>query len=102
MLKITDIEVSKDLGRDEMAGVVGGTSDLERLSALLDFSTSIHNKAADVQQSFGLGLSQGNSGAVTNNQAIQGGNGVVFAPVTQTQTQGNYMELFELGKTLVS
>jgi hypothetical protein len=102
MLKITDIEVSKDLGRDEMAGVVGGTSDLERLSALLDFSTSIHNKVADVQQSFGLGLSQGNSGAVTNNQAIQGGNGVVFAPVTQTQTQGNYMELFELGKTLVS
>ena len=102
MLKITDIEVSKELGREEMAGVVGGTSDLERLSALLDFSTSIHNRVADVQQSFGLGLSQGNSGAVTNNQAIQGGNGVVFAPVTQTQTQGNYMELFELGKTLVS
>ena len=102
MLKITDIEVSKDLDRNEMAGVVGGTSDLERFSALLDFSTSIHNKVADVQQSFGLGLAQSNSGAVTNNQAIQGGNGVVYAPVTQTQTQGNYMELFELGKTLVS
>ncbi len=101
MLKIADIEVSKDLDRSEMAGVVGGTSELERLSALLDFSTSIHNKVADVQQSFGLSLAQGNSGAVTNNQAIQGGNGVVYAPVTQTQTQGNYMELFELGKTLV-
>jgi hypothetical protein len=102
MLKIVDIETSKDLDRSEMAGVVGGTSDLERLSALLNFSTSIHNKVADVQQSFGLSLAQGNSGAVTNNQAIQGGNGVVYAPVTQTQTQGNYMELFELGKTLVS
>jgi hypothetical protein len=102
MLKITDIEVSKELGRNEMAGVVGGTSDLERLSALLDFSTSIHNKVADVQQGFGLNLAQGNSGAVTNNQTLVAGNGVLYAPVTQTQTQGNYMELFELGRTLVS
>lgn len=101
MLKIADLNTSKELGRSEMAGVVGGTSDMERLSALIDFSTSIYNKVADVQQGFALNLAQGNSGAVTNNQQIVGGNGVVFAPVTQTQTQGNFLELFELGNTLV-
>ena len=101
MLKIADLNTSKELGRNEMAGVVGGTSEMERLSALIDFSTSIYNKVADVQQGFALNLAQGNSGAVTNNQQIVGGNGVVFAPVTQTQTQGNFLELFELGNTLV-
>ena len=102
MLKIADLTVSKELNRKEMTGVVGGTSGLADLSALLDFSTSIHNKVADVQQGFGLNLGQGNSGAVTNNQTLVGGNGVLYAPVTQTQTQGNYMDLFDLGKVLVS
>ena len=102
MLKITDLTVSKELAKNEMARVVGGTSELERLSALFDFSTSIANKVADVNQGFGLNLAQSNVGTVTNNQAIQGGNGVVYAPVTQSQTQGNFMDLFGLGNTSVS
>ena len=102
MLKITDLTVSKELASNEMAHVVGGISDLERLSALFDFSTSIANKVADVNQGFGLNLAQSNVGEVTNNQAITGGNGVVYAPVTQTQTQGNFMDLFGLGNTSVS
>jgi uncharacterized protein with beta-barrel porin domain len=75
---------------------------MERFSAFLDFSTSLTNKVADVKQGFGLNLAQGNAGEVTNNQIIHGGNGVVYAPVTQVMTQGNYLDLYELGNSLVS
>ena len=102
MLNITDLTVSKDLERSEMAEVVGGNSELRSLSALIDFSTSMTNKVADVNQVFGLGLAQGNVGAVTNNQAIMGGNGVTYAPVTQSQTQGNYMDVSDIGNVSVS
>ena len=102
MLKINDLTVSKELARGEMAEVVGGTHELDRLSALIDFSTSTTNKVADVNQVFGLSLAQGNVGAVTNNQAIVGGNGIAYAPGTQEQVQGNYMSVYGVGNTSVS
>jgi hypothetical protein len=102
MLKINDLTVSKELARGEMAEVVGGNSEMERLSALIDFSSSITNKVANVNQIFGLSLAQGNAGAVTNNQAIVGGNGIAYAPVTQEQVQDNYMSVYGVGNTSVS
>ena len=87
--------------RVEMARVHGGASELESLSALIDFSTSLQNQVANVNQGFGFNLAQGNSGAVTNNQTIIGGNGLIYAPVTQSQTQSNAMAIFEIGKTLL-
>jgi hypothetical protein len=102
MLKITDLTVSKEMASNEMARVVGGMSDLEMLSALIDLSTSVHNKVADVNQGFGLNLDQSNVGYVTNNQILQNGNGVLIAPVYQTQTQGNFLDLLGLGNTAVS
>jgi hypothetical protein len=102
MLKITDLTVSKEMASNEMARVVGGMSDLEMLSALIDLSTSVQNKVADVNQGFGLNLDQSNVGYVTNNQILQNGNGVLIAPVYQTQTQGNFLDLLGLGNTAVS
>jgi hypothetical protein len=101
MLNITDLTVSKELDSKAMAGVRGGTSDLERLSAMFDFSTSIVNKVADIKQAFGFSIAQSNTGALTNNQTIVGGNGVVFAPVHQTQTQANSLSLSDIGNALV-
>ena len=101
MLKITDLTTSRELDSVELAGVHGGTSGLGSLSALIDFSTSLNNKVADVNQGFGFSLAQGNSGAVTNNQTIIGGNGIVYAPVTQSQYQSNAMTVSEIGKTLL-
>ena len=43
MLKVTDLIESKEMGSREMAGVRGGTSELERLSAL-DTLTGIANR----------------------------------------------------------
>ncbi len=102
MLKIQDLAVSKELAHAEMASVVGGTSDLDALFALIDFSTGMVNKVADVQQAFNLNLAQGNTGAVTNNQNIVGGNGIVFAPVNQSQVQNNAMAVTDLGNVAVS
>jgi hypothetical protein len=101
MLNITDLTTSKELDAAEMAGVCGGTGELGSLSALIDFSTSLHSQVADVNQGFGFGLAQSNSGAVTNNQTIIGGNGIVYAPVTQSQVQGNAMAVSEIGKVLL-
>jgi hypothetical protein len=101
MLKITDLSTSKELDRREMAVVAGGTTDMERFSALLDFSTSMINKVADVNQQYGLSFVQSNSGTVTNNQTIYGGNGIVYAPVTQTQTQANSMSISDIGNAFV-
>ena len=101
MLKITDLTTSRELDSVELAGVHGGNSELKSLSALIDFSTSLHNQVADVNQGFGFSLAQGNSGAVTNNQTIIGGNGIVYAPVTQSQVQSNAMTVSEIGRTLL-
>lgn len=102
MIKVTDLTVSKELSGSEMSAVTGGSDELERLSALVDFSTDIDNKVASAQQGFGLNLGQSSIGAVTNNQLISNGNGVVYAPVTQSMTQANYMGLLGLGNTVVS
>jgi hypothetical protein len=69
--------------------------------ALIDFSTGITNKVADVTQGFGFAFAQGNEGAVTNNQAIAGGNGISFAPVTQHQSQYNDMYVYDIGNVSV-
>ena len=98
MLKITDLTASKELANEEMAGVRGGFNPF----AIFDGSTSIFNKVADVQQAFSFSIAQGNTGQVTNNQAIQGGNGVIFAPVDQTQTQSNNLDLSDIGNIFVS
>ena len=98
MLKITDLNASKELDSRDMAGVRGGTSPF----ALIDFSTGFTNKVADVTQGFGFAFAQGNEGAVTNNQAIQGGNGLSFAPVSQHQSQYNDMYVYDIGKVSVS
>lgn len=102
MLKIIDIAASKELDSKTMASVRGGTSPLDQLSFMLDASTTLRNKVADVDQIFALGLAQGNVGAVTNNQAIQGGNGITYAPVTQSLDQGNWMDVYGIGNTTVS
>ena len=102
MIKVTDLTASKELSGSEMAAVTGGSDELKQLSALVDFSTDIGSKVASVQQGFGLNLGQSNIGAVTNNQAISVGNGVAYAPVTQSMTQANYMDLLGLGNTGVS
>jgi len=98
MLNITDLTATKALDRAEMAAVTGGTTEGERLSALLDFSTSLVNKVADVKQQFGFSFVQSNSGTVTNNQTIIGGNGLIYAPVTQTQSQANTMSISDIGR----
>jgi hypothetical protein len=74
---------------------------MERFSALLDFSTSMINKVADVNQQYGLSFVQSNSGTVTNNQTIIAGNGLIYAPVTQTQTQANAMSVSDIGNAFV-
>ena len=103
MLNITDLAVSRELAQGEMATVVGGSTELQqRLSALIDFSTSTTNKVADVNQVFCLNLAQGNNGAVTNNQAIVGGNGISFAPVKQEQLQHNYLDVYDIGNISIS
>lgn len=97
MLKLDDLAVTKELESTEMATVRGGLDPF----AVIDFSTGITNKVADVTQAFAFEFAQGNAGTVTNNQAIQGGNGVIFAPVTQNQTQGNYMDVYDVGNIYV-
>jgi hypothetical protein len=98
MLKITDLTASKELESKEMAGVRGGTSPF----AIIDFSTGITNKVADVTQVFGFAFAQGNEGTVTNNQAIAGGNGLSLAPVSQYQDQYNDMHVYDIGNVSVS
>jgi len=103
MLNITDLNVSKDLDSNAMASVSGGTNQLpQSIALLLDGSTSLTNKVADISQGFGLGLAQNNAGAVTNNQIINGGNGIVYAPVDQKLSQSNWMDVYGIGNATVS
>ena len=99
MLNITDLSTNKELDCRELAGIRGGNAELQRLAALIDFSTSIYNTVADVKQGFGFNIAQGNSGSMTNNQVIHAGNGVVFAPVSQQMVQGNALSLSDIGNT---
>ena len=68
MLKITDLNTSKQLNSEEMADVRGGFDPFSFLA-----STSMTTKVADVDQAFQLALGQSNAGTVENNQAIAGG-----------------------------
>ncbi len=102
MLKITDLSTEKALDRSAMAAITGGSSEFERFAAMLDFSTSLMNKVADVNQQFGFSIMQANSGAVTNNQNIIGGNGLIYAPVHQSQSQSNSLSLSDIGSATVS
>ena len=96
MLNIHDLKASKELKSKEMAGVRGGFDPFSIFAG-----TSITNKVADVQQAFQLALAQGNTGAVTNNQEIVGGNGASWSPVSQSQFQDNYMDVSGIGKVSV-
>ena len=101
MLKITDLPTSKEMDTAAMSGVIGGKSVLDDLGAFLDFSSAITNQVAEIQQAFGFNIAQSNVGTVANNQTFVGGNGVIFAPVTQTQTQSNNLSIADIGNALV-
>ena len=98
MLNITDLTCSKEMAHEEMREVRGGNTPLMQLL----FSTGITNKVADVDQAFGFEFAQINSGAVTNNQSIIGGNGFTYAPVHQEQHQHNTMDVSGIGGVSVS
>jgi len=98
MLKITDLVENKELDSKTMARVRGGFNPF----AILDTSTNLTSKVADVNQLFAFDLAQNNAGAVTNNQAINGGNGITYAPVNQTLTQDSAMSVYDIGNINVS
>ena len=98
MLNITDLTSSKEMAREEMRNVRGGSTPFLELL----FSTGFTNKVADVSQAFGFEFAQINSGAVTNNQSIVGGNGITLAPVHQEQHQHNDMQVSGIGNVSVS
>jgi len=99
MLKITDLAENKELDRKTMSGVRGG---FDPFAILIDGSTSLNNKVADVDQVFAFGFAQNNAAAVTNNQAINGGNGITYAPVTQNLDQYSDMNVSGIGNVSVS
>ena len=99
MLNIKDLCVSKELDTKTMAGVRGG---FDPFAILLNGSTSLNSKVADVNQVFQFAFEQNNAGAVTNNQAITGGNGITYAPVDQSLSQGNTLSVYDVGNTWVS
>ena len=98
MLKLDDLAISKELNHKEMTRVSGGWNPM----ALFDGSTTLKNKVADIDQMFSFAFNQANAGEVTNNQAIQGGNGIIYAPVDQNLTQGNSMSVYDIGNSSVS
>ena len=99
MLNITDLTTSKELDTKTMAGVRGG---FDPFAILIDGSTSLRNKVADVDQVFQFAFAQNNAAAVTNNQAITGGNGITYAPVDQSLSQANNLSVSGIGNTRVS
>ncbi len=98
MLKIKDLIASQELDVKAMASVRGGFDPF----ATLDGSTTLKSKVADVDQLFEFAFAQQNAGAVTNNQAIQGGNGIIYAPVKQRLDQHNDMSVYGIGNTTVA
>ncbi|MEJ2446023.1 MAG: hypothetical protein P8Y42_21660 [Exilibacterium sp.] len=99
MLKIKDLIANKELDSKEMTSVRGG---FDPFAILVDGSTTLKNKVADVDQVFQFAFSQANAGEVTNNQAIQGGNGEIYAGVDQHLKQKNNLSVFDVGNTTVS
>ncbi len=98
MLKIRDLASSKELDSKTMAEVRGGFDPF----AIFDASTSMTNKVADVDKVIEFAFAQSNAGEVTNNQAITGGNGIVYAPVAQSLSQYNALSVFDIANTAVS
>ena len=98
MLNIKDLAASKALDSNAMTTVRGGFNPF----AMIDGSTTLTNRVADVSQLFGFALDQTNAGKVTNNQIIEGGNGIVYAPVNQNLDQGNLLSVSDIGNTRVS
>ena len=98
MLKITNLAESKELDSETMTSIRGGFDPF----AILDGSTSLNSKVADVDQMFAFGFAQNNAGAVTNNQAINGGNGITYAPVNQHLDQYSDMNVSGIGNVSVS
>jgi len=99
MLKVTDLAINKELDSKTMTSVRGG---FDPFAILIDGSTSLNNKVADVDQVFAFGFEQNNAAAVTNNQAINGGNGLAYAPVTQNLDQYSDMNVSGIGNVSVS
>ena len=100
MLNVKDLAASKELTSETMRSVVGGTR--KGMPSLdLDFGTSLKSRVADISQLFEMNLGQTNAGQVTNNQSIKGGNGIVYAPVDQSLSQDNYMNVFDIGNSYV-
>lgn len=99
MLNITDLAASKALDSKTMTSIRGG---FDPFAILLDGSTSLNNKVADVDQVFAFAFIQNNAAAVTNNQAISGGNGQIYAPVNQNLDQYSDMTVSGIGNVSVS
>jgi len=97
MLKITDLCASKEIDSREMGRIRGGMDPF----AVIDFSTGLTSKVAAVTQVFDFAFAQANSGAVTNNQEILGGNGLSLAPVDQYQSQDNWLDVSHVGNVSV-
>ena len=72
------------------------------ISQLLAMSGVIQQLANDDRLEKLLKFAQGNVGAVTNNQAIAGGNGISYAPVHQSQSQSNDLYVSDIGNVSVS
>ena len=99
MLTIKDLTVSTELNEKTMASVRGG---FDPFSILVDGSTTLNNKVADANQVFAFDFTQNNAAAVTNNQAITGGNGLTYAPVKQHVDQYSDMTVSGIGNVSVS
>ncbi len=98
MLKIRDLASSKELDSKTMAEVRGGFDPF----AIFGASTSMTSKVADVDQVFQFAFAQSNAGDVTNNQALSGGNGILYAPVDQSLSQYSDLSVFDIGNTSIS
>lgn len=98
MLTIKDLSSAKEMDTKEMTAVRGG---FDPFAILVDGSTSLNNKVTDVDQGFAFGFTQNNAAAATNNQAIQGGNGLAYAPVGQNLSQYSDMIVSGIGNVSV-
>ena len=98
MLQIKDLTTSKALNSKTMAGVHGG---FDPFSILLDGSTTLNNKVAAVDQIFDFSFTQNNAAALTNNQALTGGNGQIYAPVDQNINQNSDLTVSGIGNVSV-
>lgn len=98
MLKIEDLAVNTELDSKTMKSVVGGVNPL----IAIDNSFTSDNKVVDMDQLFDFKFTQINAGDVTNNQALDGGNGRMLADVKQALGQGNDMRISTLGNAHIA